>query len=225
MVADAVLRFVAQTVAEGQVGARLIVVLKEKSCVEEIDTRTGSSGCHVVLGWRVCRISGERGVDIVSIKTRRRVIGISRKAQARAEVQRMSSFRRGHVVLEFITVLIVADHAVIVSSTGEGSLHGDCGIAALRNLVVTIARVLKTGLIDQVGAQHLRIAHLDRVLIIERVVSLAFQRRLRNTVVGLLLSIEHVADAERVALAELEVETRADVEARLRVCNGRRVVV
>src|ERR1700683_4917247 len=180
MVADAVLRFVAKAVAEGQVGTRLIVVLKEKPCIEEIDTRTGGSGCHVVFGWRVFRISGERGVDIVSIKTRRRVIGISRKPQARAEVQRMSPFRRRHVILQFITVLIVADHALIVPAAGKGSLNGDGGIAALRDQVVTIARVLKTGLIDQAGAQHLSVAYLDGVLVIERVVSLAFERRLRN---------------------------------------------
>ena len=98
------------------------------------------------------------------------------------------------------------------------------GSVSARRLIVVRADVLEARFVDAFCVEHLRIADLQGVLEIRNIVSLGLESKLRYSAIGLLLPVEHVADGQRVVMAELKVETRADVEARLRIGDSGGVV-
>ena len=70
MIADPVLRFEPQAVAEGQIGTNLVIVLEEQSCVEEAGAGLRVPADHIVFLRAAGQVSLESRVDIVSIETR-----------------------------------------------------------------------------------------------------------------------------------------------------------
>src|SRR4030095_11671456 len=82
--------------------------------------------------------------------------------------------------------------------------------------------VLKASLIDDVFAQCLRVADLNGVLGVERVVRLARQAGLSDTVVFLFFAVILIADGQSIRRRELIVEARSEIGAGARVFNDLR---
>ena len=95
-------------------------------------------------------------------------------------------------------ILIVAGDSRVTATTRERALHGDRGIGVLSNLAIPIADVLKANFVDGVCSQHLRVAELDRIFVIENVITLGLERKQGNAAVGFFLPVEHVSNCERV---------------------------
>ena len=122
-------------------------------------------------------------------------------------------------------ILTVADGSLVIAAAGEAALHCNRRVGTLGHLTVAIAHVLEARLVHDSGAQNLRVADLHRVLMIEHFICLALQSELRDAVVGLLLPVKHVTDAQSIVGPQLEVEARTDVQPRLGVRNRGRVVI
>src|SRR5580704_12121025 len=105
----------------------------------------------------------------------------------------MGSQCAGGIVLKFDAILAVAHDSGIATSTGERALNSDGRIGVSRQLVVPRADVLETCFVNRLCAQYLCVADLEGVFVIGNIVSLGLQRKLRNSAVGLLLAVEHVA--------------------------------
>ena len=68
MVADIVLRFVAEAVAQREVRAKLEVVLEEDACIEVVDGGRADSGSDVVLSRGVGFVGVKRRIDVLAVE-------------------------------------------------------------------------------------------------------------------------------------------------------------
>ncbi len=75
----------------------------------------------------------------------------------------------------------------------------------------TVSNVLQPGLVDDLVAQHLRVADLDRVFRFVVVIALRRKRELTGAAVLLAVVEVLVSQRERVSLPELKIESRAQV--------------
>ena len=115
-------------------------------------------------------------------------------AQPGAEADGVRAERGRGVVLQLIVILGVANCALVVAAAGKCALHGDGGRGEKRKLVVAIANVLKARFIDYLGLEYLRVAELQRVLLVQGVIALRLQGELGDSVVGALLPVVHVTE-------------------------------
>ena len=151
----------------------------------------------------------ERSVSVVSIEAGGCVVGVAHRSQPGAEADSMGPERRRGVVLQLIVILGVTNSSIVAAASGKGSLHSDGRCSVKRKLIIAIANILKPRFIDQPGAEHLGVADLQSVFLVECVIALGLQGKLRHSVIGALLAVVHVADRERVRGRELEVNPRA----------------
>ena len=130
MVADPVLRFVAQAIAQGEVGACLVVVLEIHTEIEIIHAQRGVSRCDAVLrrgirsvGLATCCCGCQAGIRISSVESGVGVTGIVCDAQPPAEVNGVRALGHHGVVLQFIAILVIAHRPRAVAAAGERALH------------------------------------------------------------------------------------------------------
>src|SRR5208337_4497672 len=90
----------------------------------------------------------------------------------------------------------------------------------LRRLVVTVVKVLEAGLVDDPLAEYLRIAHLDGVFRAVGAVGLRKERKLPDSVVGIIVLPELVAHRQDILRAELVVEPGTEVHPHLGMEHG-----
>ena len=91
------------------------------------------------------------------------------------------------------------------------------GVAVDRKLAVALAQILEARFIDDLGSEDLSIANLHGMFRGLRVVGLRCKVELPDAVVVLRVAEILVARSKRVVLADLVVETRAEIGAVSRV--------
>ena len=149
VVADVVLAFEAEPVAERQVGFPSPIVLIEEGSVEDESAGEGivDDGDLIALG-RACRVLRQGLEDVVAVVSGSGVVGGSIGAQTRAETQSVGAGGSGGVVLKLEYVLMIADYARVIASVDEGALNGDGGSREVGDLIVADSAPLEEGLVD-----------------------------------------------------------------------------
>src|SRR4029077_19138596 len=110
-------------------------------------------------------------------------------------------------------VLMIGAGAAAAASAVECARDVDRGLDTQRALTAGLAEVLEASLVDDPGAENLRVADLQRVLGGLRVVGLGAQAEAPDAIVRLRVAEVLVARGERVVLGELIVEARAYIGA------------
>ena len=98
---------------------------------------------------------------------------------------------------------------LVVATPGKSALHRDGRRGEERSLIIAIANVLKPRLIDQPGVQNLCVAYLQSIFLVQGVIALRLQRKLRHSVVRALLPVIHITHSKSVAGCDLKVQARA----------------
>ena len=124
--------------------------------------------------------------------------------------------RKRRHVLKLVVVHRIQALAAARTSARERPHYSDGRIEAQGRLVVRLTTVAKTGLVHNLCAHHLCVAHVDRVFGIIRVVRERREVKLPDTVVGPVVFFDLVAHGEDIVGSHLVVETRAELRASLR---------
>src|SRR5208282_39130 len=164
---------------------------------------------------------GGRGELESAVEARVGVVVDGQLAEARAEFYGLRLEDDLGVILKLVVVGGLADGACRTPASGEGSGDDHRGKHALGRLGERIVEELEARFVDDLGAENLRIADLQGVLLVQRVVGLRGQgETIGQSVVRQVIAKILVADAERIVGRDLEIKPGGDIDARFRKGYG-----
>src|SRR3984885_1272025 len=120
----------------------------------------------MVLRRRLREVLIDRSEEIVSVGPGGGVVGVAIGAQTGAKAYGVPAGGCRRVVLQFEDVLVIARHARVAASGGEGSLNGYGRSEVGGDLAVAHAAPLEVGFVDHARVDYHCVADLDRILLI-----------------------------------------------------------
>ena len=145
--------------------------------------------------------------------------GVADSPHAPPELENVNAVDQRRVVLQLVVVLMINDGALAVAPGRERSQNIYRRRCRHRQLAVALAKILEARLVDDFCAENLGITNLQRVFRGLRVVGLRRKVELPDSVVVLSVAEILVARRQRVVLADLVVETGAEICACPRIGN------
>jgi len=172
-IVNAILAFKAKTITEGEVRFPPPVILAKECTVEH--QYSGEWIVHLgdlVLIGRTRQIVRQGLEDVVSVRSRSRIIGVTIGTQPRAKAQGMTPGILRRIILQFEDVLVILYYSCITSAVGEHTLNRDGRAKIAGNLVVAHSAPLKVSFIDQMWINDHSVAELNGIFLIVYVISL-----------------------------------------------------
>src|ERR1700727_1456339 len=208
MVVNGVLRLITQSKAESDVGLHSPVILNIRFDVVVSDLGIGRARNLRKLSGLPALKGGHCGKSKRAIKSRSGIVRILRSAHACAELDGLIAVNQRCVVLNLVSVLTVVEIARTVPATNEAPKHVHRRIFVVRVLQAVITQILKTGLIDDLRANDLRIANLQRVFRRLGVVRLGWQTELTGKVPSFGVAVILKSSRQRVVLVQSPIQSR-----------------
>src|SRR5450631_817917 len=210
-----VLRFPTQPVTEGKALVYFPIVLIKKCGVEE-----DRAGCvlmnlsHLVVARLVLQILIQILEVIFAVRTAGGIVRVAIGPQTGAEVQGVVAFGGREIVLQLEDILVVAHDTAVVTAGQKRALHADGRRVVLSNVLIAKATILETNVVDDFLAQHQAVTYLKRVLHALGIDGLGGQSQLADSTVGSDGAEELVTKGKSIGLPELQIESRAKIDAR-----------